>query len=54
MDTQVQFGNSKEQVKRLFISLSTIKLIVDEEVRRKVGKSVHFMEGLSSLLACKN
>ncbi|KAJ8036787.1 Sorting nexin-8 [Holothuria leucospilota] len=43
MDTQIQFGNSKEQVKRLFYSLNTIKLIVDEEVRRKVATAKHML-----------
>lgn len=39
MDTQIQFGNSKEQIKRMFNSLSHIKETIDNDVRRKIGES---------------
>ena len=38
MDTQVQFGNSREQIKSLFNSMNFIKGFVDQITVRAIGK----------------
>ncbi|XP_071814459.1 sorting nexin-8-like isoform X2 [Apostichopus japonicus] len=52
MDTQIQFGNSKEQIKRMFNSLSHIKETIDNDVRRKIDTArgmLSFAKELNSL-----
>nr|XP_054763519.1 LOW QUALITY PROTEIN: uncharacterized protein LOC129270142 [Lytechinus pictus] len=52
MDTQVQFGNSREQIKSLFNSMNLIKGFVDQITTRAMGNAadtLSFAKELSSL-----
>ncbi|XP_072168022.1 sorting nexin-8-like isoform X1 [Diadema setosum] len=52
MDTQIQFGNSKEQIKNLFYSMSLVKGYVDQMSLRAAGNAsdmLAFAKELSSL-----